>query len=63
MPLDVARGYVVELADGIGGLFEFEPSSRPAWLTDLPERFCAEEADFDQLALELVQVLGRRGES
>ena len=55
MPLDIAGGYVIEIADGIAGLFELEPSSRPAWLADLPERFCAEESDFDQLTRELVQ--------
>lgn len=61
MPLDIAGDCAVELADGIAGLFELEPSSRPAWLADLPERFCAETADFGQLTRELIQASKAEG--
>jgi hypothetical protein len=61
MPRDIAGGYVVELADGIAGLFELEPSTRPAWLSDFPERFCAEDADFDQVTRELVHASRTEG--
>jgi len=62
MPLNIAGGYVIELVDGIAGLFELEPTSRPTWLADLPERFCAEEADFQQLTRELVQASKAEGQ-
>jgi hypothetical protein len=61
MPVKTARGYTLELANSIAGLFELEPSSRPAWMADLPERFCAEDADFDDLMRELFQASQREG--
>ncbi len=61
MPSKAAQGYTLELADSIAGLFELEPSSRPAWMTNLPERFCAEDANFNKLTLELFQASRTEG--
>lgn len=55
MPEMLAEGYCLEIAHGIAGLFDIEPSERPDWLSDFPERFCEPGADFKSLVHELVQ--------
>jgi hypothetical protein len=61
MPQRIAEDYCVEIAHGIAGLFDVEPSARPAWLLDFPERFCAPGADFTSLIRELVQAARAEG--
>lgn len=55
MPRRTAEGYCVEILPGVAGLFDIDPGTRPAWLSDLPERFCTPEIDFGPLVRELVQ--------
>ena len=61
MPQRIAEGYCVEIVHGIAGLFDVEPSARPAWLSDFPERFYAPGADFTPLVRELVQAARAEG--
>lgn len=61
MPQTVAEGYCVEMAHGIAGLFDVEPGARPAWLSDVPERFCAPGVDFTPLVRQLVQTARAEG--
>lgn len=60
MPRRMAEDYCLDIVHGIAGLFDVEPSARPAWLSNYPERFCAPGADFTPLLHELVQAA--RGE-
>lgn len=55
MPEKLAEDYCLEIVHGIAGLFDIEPSARPDWLSDFPERFCEPGADFKSLVHELVQ--------
>ena len=55
LPIGIAERYCAELVEAIAGLFDVEPSGRPEWLSDLPERFCASDADFALLIRELVE--------
>lgn len=61
LPQRIAEGYCVEIVHGIAGLFDVEPSVRPAWLSDFPERFRAPSADFTPLVRELVQAARAEG--
>jgi hypothetical protein len=56
MPRRMADNYCLNIVHGIAGLFNIEPSTRPVWLSDFPERFCAFDADFALLIRELVHV-------
>lgn len=53
LPRDIAEGYCLDIVDAIAGMFDIEPGTRPAWLSDLPEQFCAPDADFNRIAREL----------
>ena len=61
LPQRIAEDYSLDIVHGIGGLFDVEPSGRPAWLSDFPERFCAPDADFIPLVRELVQAARAEG--
>lgn len=54
MPQRIAEDYSLDMVHGIAGLFDVEPSTRPTWLSDFPERFCAPGADFTPLIRSLV---------
>ncbi len=56
MPQKMAENYCIDMVHGVAGLFDVEPSTRPAWLSDLPERFCAPDSDLRSLTRELLQV-------
>ena len=53
LPRRTAEVYCIEIASGIAGLFDVEPGSRPAWLSDCPERLCESSADFALLIREI----------
>jgi hypothetical protein len=55
MPAKMAQGYCFDNIPAIGGLFELNPGQRPVWLTDIPERLLAADADFQNCAEELVK--------
>lgn len=61
MPPRIAEDSCLEIVHGIAGLFDVEPGARPAWLSDLPERLCAPDADFAPLVRELVQAAHAEG--
>lgn len=63
MPQRIAEVYCLDIVHGIAGLFDVEPSVRPGWLSDCPERFCAPGADFTSLVRELVQAARAEGMS
>ncbi len=54
MPQANAEQYCHDIVHGIAGLFDVDPSERPAWLSDIPEKFCDPDAEFSQLIKELV---------
>lgn len=56
MPQWMADEYSLNIVHGIAGLFNVEPSTRPVWLSDYPERFCAVDADLALLIRELLHV-------
>ncbi|KAL0630215.1 hypothetical protein Q9L58_010939, partial [Maublancomyces gigas] len=53
LPQHIAESYCLDIVDAIAGMFDIEPGVRPAWLSDLPERFCAPDADFSTITREL----------
>jgi hypothetical protein len=55
LPQNIAEGYSFDMVHGIAGLFDVEPSARPPWLSDFPERLCVPDADFRPIVRELVQ--------
>ena len=61
MPQSIAEGYCLDIVDGIAGLFDLEPSSRPQWLSNFPERFCAHGTDFTPLVRDLIQTARAEG--
>lgn len=61
MPKEMAVGYCVEIVHGIAGFFDVEPSARPVWLSDFPERFCIPGVDFESLIHELVRASQMEG--
>lgn len=61
MPRKIAEGYCLDIVHGIAGLFDVEPSARPAWLSDFPDRFCAPGADFTPLVRQFVQAARAEG--
>lgn len=61
MPQKIAENYCLDIVHGITGLFDLEPSARPAWLSDFPERFCAPGADSTPLVRKLVQAARAEG--
>jgi len=61
MPQRIAEDYCVEIVHGIAGFFDIEPSARPAWLSDFPERFCTSGVDFTPIIRELVQAARAEG--
>ncbi len=61
LPQRIAESYVLDTVHGIAGLFDLEPGARPAWLSNLPERFCVPGADFTPLVRELVQAARAEG--
>ena len=61
IPIEIAEDYSLDLVHGIAGLFDVEPSVRPAWLSDFPERFCSSGADFKLLVNKLVKAAGSAG--
>ncbi len=61
LPQRIAENYCLDIVHGIGGLFDVEPSGRPAWLSDFPERFCAPGSDFAPLVRELIQAAREEG--
>jgi hypothetical protein len=60
LPQKVAEDNCLEIVDGVAGLFEIEPGKRPAWLSEFPERLCAQDADLAAIARELFEA-SRRG--
>lgn len=54
LPQRVAESYCAEMIYGVGGLFEWDPCSRPSWLADFPERAFAEEEDLGEIARCLI---------
>ena len=61
LPQRIAENYCLDIVHGIGGLFDVEPSGRPAWLSDFPEKFCAPGVDFAPLVRELIQAAREGG--
>ena len=61
MPQKTAEGYCTEVVYGIAGFFDVEPSERPTWLSDFPERICTSGADFEPLIRELLQATSADG--
>ncbi|WP_159813978.1 hypothetical protein [Pseudomonas sp. 18058] len=61
LPQRIAEGYCLDIVDGVAGMFEIEPGARPTWLSDIPERFCAPDADFGAIARELVEASQKDG--
>lgn len=61
LPERIAKDYSIEIVHGIAGLFDVEPSVRPAWLPDFSERLSAPGADFLLLARDLVQAAQAEG--
>jgi hypothetical protein len=55
MPRKIAEDCCIDIVHGVSGLFDLEPSNRPAWLAEFPERLCARDADFASIVRELVQ--------
>lgn len=53
LPQHIAEGYCLDIVDAIAGMFDIEPGARPAWLSDLPEQFCAPDADLSTIAREI----------
>lgn len=63
LPQGIAETYCFEMVHGIGGLHEFDPSPRPTWLADFPEKAFAAEKDLEIVARSLIdsaKVRGRR---
>ena len=54
LPQHMAEVRCFEIVHGIGGLYDLNPVSRPAWLGDFPERACVAEDDFDSIIREFV---------
>lgn len=61
MPQKTAEGYCTEVVYGIAGFFDVEPSARPTWLSDFPERICTSGTDFEPLIRELLQATSADG--
>ena len=55
LPQWVAEDYCLEIVHGIAGLFDVEPTARPLWLSDFPEKFCTPGVDFTPLVRDLIQ--------
>jgi len=62
LPKSVAESYCAEMVYGVKGLFEWNPSSRPSWLTNLPEGAFAEEVDLEGIARDLITVARSGGQ-
>jgi hypothetical protein len=56
MPEKIAEDYCCTIVEGVAGLFDVEPSTRPAWLLDFPERLCTPGVDLTPLIRELLQI-------
>ena len=61
IPQKIAEDYCVEMVHGVAGFFDVEPSARPAWLSDFPERFFAPGADLSLLIREFVHTARAQG--
>lgn len=61
LPKNIAEQHCLDIVDGVAGIFEIEPGIRPAWLSDLPERFCERDADFSVLARRLCDASRQNG--
>lgn len=55
MPQRIAEESSVNIVHGVAGLFDVEPSVRPEWLANFPERVCAPGADFLVLVRDLIR--------
>lgn len=55
MPESMAEDYCLEVVHGIAGLFDVDPTVRPAWLSNIPEKCCIADADLMVLVRELLQ--------
>ena len=60
MPPGATVEWCTENVAAVAGLFDLEPSGRPLWLGDLPERALAADADLDEIARSLIRA-GRSG--
>lgn len=54
LPQRIAQSYCVDMIYGVGGLFEWDPCSRPLWLGDFPERAFAEGEDLEEITRRFV---------
>lgn len=54
MPTRSAAEYCTDAVSAIAGLFELEPTTRPAWLADIPEQALSPDASLENIVLDLV---------
>jgi hypothetical protein len=55
MPEYIAERYCLDVVPGIVGLFDVEPTLRPEWLNEFPEKFCDSDADLKALISDLAR--------
>lgn len=61
LPQNIAEGYCLDIVDGVAGIFEIEPSVRPTWMSDFPERLCKPDEDFGAIVRELFEASRQDG--
>ena len=55
LPQRIAEAYCLNCVYGIAGLFDVEPSTRPAWLANYPEKFCDSGLEWKPLIRDLLK--------